>query len=99
MNQTIKISIDASELIDSLSWDVPRKDIKPDGVRDSVGSNGVVVLRMNGHPVMSLFIHEDVRGSVVVDAIAGAMESEATARFYPQDAGFVPPRSIKLREE
>lgn len=96
MNQTIHISIDAAELIDSLQWDVMRKDIGRDGARGVIGNDGAIVLRMNDHAVLTLFVHEDDRGKLVVDVHKGV--GETIARVYPEDEGHVPARPSKKRE-
>lgn len=96
MNQTIEVSIDAAELIDSLQWSVPRKEIGRLGARGHIGNDGTLVLRMNGHAVLSLLVHEDARGTVVVDVFKGTA-GDPIARVHPEDSGLVPPRTRKLR--
>lgn len=96
MLQTIHISVDAAELIDSLQWDVARKDIGPHGARGTIGNDGVLALRINNHAIAFLQIHEDDRGKVVVD-VRRPSDGLAIARFYPEDDGHVPPRPGKTR--
>lgn len=95
MNKTIHISVDAAELIDSLQWEIPRNDVGPHGARGTIGNNGVLILRMNDHPVVSLAVHEDERGKLVVSVHKGI--GDAIARVYPEEDGYVPPRTRKVR--
>lgn len=95
MKQTIHIAVDAAELIDSLQWDVIRKEITRDGARGMAGNDGLLTLRINGHPALHLKVREDDHGKVVV--VLYNHHEQEVGRVYPEDEGFLPGRIVKPR--
>lgn len=89
--QTVKVSVDIGEVIDSLSWDVMRKDIDSSGALGVGDGFGVITIRINNQASVIIRIQEDRSGYVVTNVYDGRDHSplgKQDAELY----GFVPPR-------
>lgn len=97
--QTIEVSVDIGELVDSLSWNVMRKAIDSDGAKGVGDGFGLITLRINKHTAVVLQLHEDQLGYVVVDVFDGHNRSHL-GRVDTELYGHVPPRmEAKIRKE
>jgi hypothetical protein len=97
--QTVTVSIDIGELVDSLSWDVLRKVIDSDGAKGVGDGFGVITLRLNGHTSVVLHLHENRDGYVVVDLWNGH-DKRHLATAEVELHGHVPPRmGAKAKKE
>lgn len=99
LRQAITVSIDANEIIPTLSWETKRKEITREGALGVANNTGLVGLALNGTPVVRLWLHEDELGYVVVDVL-DARTGEHLARVDPELFGVVAPRTgQKVRKE
>lgn len=64
--QTVTVSLGLGELEDSQTWDVMRKDVQWDGAPGVFDGYGTLAIKINGHPVMIVTVHEDRQGRFVV---------------------------------
>lgn len=91
--QTITITIDGQELdgTQTVLGETKRREITREGALGVANHTGILDIRLNGHPAVRLWLHEDRVGHAVIDVIdvtrdvrLGAVDVE----LY----GLVPPR-------
>lgn len=98
LRQAITVSVDANEIIPTLSWDTKRKEITREGALGVANNTGLVGLALNGKTVAHLWLHEDRDGYVVVDVYDDS--KTAIGRIEVELHGHVPPRTgAKVRKE
>jgi hypothetical protein len=103
--QTVTVSLGLGELVDSNVWEVMRRDIQWDGAPGVFDGFGTLSIKVNGHPVMVVTVHEDGQGRVVVGtqpvATDGHPYGMETVIEVERNYGLVPPRpdgSVSKRE-
>jgi hypothetical protein len=97
--QTIKVAIDAGELAAegmAQEWSTMRRDIDQHGALHVGDGFGVIGLRVNGHMALTLHLHEDQKGQVVLDIIDPGRPG-SRSQIQLEDRGMVPPRTKKPR--
>ncbi|MEY4081675.1 MAG: Microbacterium phage OneinaGillian [Actinomycetota bacterium] len=97
--QTIKVAIDAGELAAegmSQEWSTMRRDIDRHGALHVGDGFGVIGLRINGNLALTLHLHEDQKGQVVLDIIDPGRPNSYN-QIQLEDRGMVPPRTKKPR--
>jgi hypothetical protein len=99
--QTIRVSVDGQELAGAhaLEWETKRREITRDGALGVANHTGIVRLLLNDHPAVTLWLHEDDQGYVVIDVFDG-QNQDFLGRQHAELGGLVPPRTgSKVRKE
>jgi hypothetical protein len=101
MKQAITVAVDGQELtgVNLLQWETKRKEITPSGALGVANHTGVVSLMLNGHNAVTLWLHEDEEGYVVIDCFDG-QNRKHLGRMHAELGGLVPPRTAaKVKKE
>ena len=98
LRQTVSVSIDRGELIDTAKDEVLRKAIGKGGALGLWDGFGKITIRVNSTEVVTLHLHEDGDGHVVLDVHDPATRGIAH-RAHVEQRGLVPSRFGRRREE